>query len=91
MSRLKIDPERFLFDQFVMGPEEIRKYLSRGIRHPLRTNTDDLLITEYSTPRDMLRRRSVEYFVELDQDEFSSESLLRLTSGLDVERIREYR
>jgi spermidine synthase len=91
LARLKLDPERFFFDQFVMGPQEIGKYLKRGIRYPLRANTDDLLITEHRMPKDMLARNTVDFFLELRKDEFSSDSLLRVTKGLQREQIEQYR
>ncbi len=91
LQQLGLDPQSFFFDQFVMGPVEVRKYLSRGARYPLRENTDDLLIIEYRTPKDMHRRHSVDFFVELEEDEFSSDSLLRVTRGLTKEEVRRYR
>lgn len=62
--RVGFDPYLLPVDLFVMNEKELPVYLYSSLEGPLRKNTDDHLITEFSTPKQLFHRNAVDRFQE---------------------------
>ncbi len=63
IQRLGIDPLTIPFELFVMNEPQLNRYLYSNIEKPLHKNTDDLLFTEFSTPKQLTRQKKVRRFI----------------------------
>ena len=66
LARLGFAPDAFPDRFFLMGPEGLGEYLDRG-RQPIPLNTDDRLVTEFSSPRSMFEQRTAPRFAQQDR------------------------
>lgn len=64
INRLGVNPEYLPFELFVMNKKGLINYLYTENEHPLYTNTDDLLYTEFATPKRMVANRKVVKFMK---------------------------
>ncbi|MCB2188968.1 MAG: fused MFS/spermidine synthase [Deltaproteobacteria bacterium] len=65
LERVGLAPSNLVRDLFLMEGGELEDYLVRGSAKALPTNTDNLLITEFSTPKLMARPGSLRTVVGL--------------------------
>jgi predicted membrane-bound spermidine synthase len=87
IQRVGLQPEFLPFDLFVMGEEELSVYLYSDLYKPLPKNTDNLLYTEFSMPKQLIRRNRISNFVEPDQLHGKIGSLLRILKNVDLENL----
>ncbi len=64
IARIGLDPMLLPFRLFVMNPAKLSSYLYSNLQRPLGKNTDDHLITEFSTPKRMIRNQKVTRFLD---------------------------
>ena len=78
----ELNPVTLLRDTFLMNDREVQAYLKEDEIKPLPMNTDDLLITEYTAPKNMLNRRLVKEFVKQSNLEGEEDSLRRIVPDI---------
>lgn len=83
LARVGIDPANALFDSFLMSPETLSSYLYADLREPIRNNTDDHLITEFSTPRRLNDSAPASYFAHSSNLKGDAESLMEMLTNID--------
>ena len=83
-----IDPSLLPLQLFVMNEEEIGRYLYSNLQRPLKKNTDDFLITEFSTPKQLIRRQNVDRFLDLENLHGDIGSLLRILDNVKPGELR---
>ena len=66
LTRLELKPRLIPFEHFVMNESQIGEYLYAGLNQALPLNTDNFLITEFMTPKRLVKQRKVPYFLEPD-------------------------
>lgn len=66
LERVGQSPEKTLFELFVMNRAELSHYLSRDGDERLRKNTDNRLVTEFSTPKRLVDKNVVDRLVDFD-------------------------
>ncbi len=81
--RTGIDPNLFPFQLFVMNGEKISDYLYSGLDRPLGKNTDDHLLTEFSTPKRITRARKVNRFLDPEGIHGDRKDLLAITDHIE--------
>jgi spermidine synthase len=85
IARLGFDPELLPLLTFFMEEEGLEEYLFSELEKPLQVNSDDFLITEYSTPKHLLKEEVVEEFQDLETARGDLEDLLTIASDLNLE------
>lgn len=75
IERVGLHPRLLPFDLFVMNEEELPGYLYSSLNNPLEKNTDDHVITEFSTPKQLFRRSTVDRFQDPNRLHGNLESL----------------
>ena len=75
IQRTGHDPLLLPFETFVMNEEELGVFLYSDLKRPLRLNTDDHLVTEFSTPKQLARHQMVRKFSIPGQLEGNMKSL----------------
>jgi DNA-directed RNA polymerase subunit L len=94
IHRLGYDPELLPLRTFLMNEREVKLYLYSTLEKPLRKNSDDYLITEYSTPRNLLRQSAVQRFNSIQSLQGNIDKLLAITKKEDLgyllERMEEH-
>ncbi len=87
---VRVHPDPFLapFELFVMNEKELSTYLYSNLRGPLERNTDDLLFTEFSTPKNLIRRKNVVRFSQAKHLHGDPEVLMEIIKNFDVDEIR---
>lgn len=89
IARLGLDPLLLPLELFVMDEQELSAYLYAGLGRPLRMNTDDLMITEYSTPKQLIRRDTASRFVDRGQPHGDLDRLLPIFTNIDEAELLE--
>ncbi len=87
IERLGYDPETLVLQTFLMSEDDVTRYVQAIPEVRRRVNTDDLLITEFSTPKDMIQRNVVERFVTPEGLHGRPKSLLRIIEGVDPAKV----
>ncbi|MBI9093190.1 MAG: hypothetical protein JEZ12_28595 [Desulfobacterium sp.] len=55
----------------------------------MRKNTDNLLITEFSTPKELVRRRKVTRFIDPENLHGNQSSLMAIMENFDIQQIND--
>lgn len=76
LEKINLDAETLLKDLFLKNNNEIQLYLNKNKQGVLKINSDDLLITEYTAPKDMVSNRLVN-LVDTSEDAISKDIQLR--------------
>lgn len=87
IGRLGYDPETVTFYTFAMDEEDITEYLYTDMSEPVRMNTDNLLLTEFSTPKQMAKQHVVKRFENSDNLHGNIEALMAIIEDIDAEQI----
>ncbi|MFW6137541.1 MAG: fused MFS/spermidine synthase [Spirochaetota bacterium] len=87
--RVGLDPSSLILDLFVMDEQDLTGYLYKGNGRPIPKNTDDRLITEFSTPKQLVRHKKVKRFLKPRHLHGDPDSLLRILKNTDRERINK--
>ncbi len=88
IARLGLNPHAVPLRCFVMSERELQDFLQqRDARREL--NTDDLLLTEFSTPEQLARAEVVKHFTAPASPQRCLQSLLPLLTGLDAGAVDE--
>lgn len=74
---------------FAMGEQDISAYLYSNREKSVRINTDDLLFTEFSTPKQILEESAVERFLRSDYLHGDSRSLMEIIENLDTDKLMQ--
>ncbi len=64
IARIGLDPLLLPLRLFVMNAEQVGIYLYADLNRPLPRNTDDLLFTAFSTPKQIVSRQRVKRFID---------------------------
>ena len=75
LEKIDLYSNDIIKDLFLKGNTQIANYLNEDLKKPLKINKDDLLITEYTSPKDMLSNSVVELFIK-DSENKNKESEL---------------
>jgi spermidine synthase len=62
IKRLDFNPEALPFDTFVMNNKQIHDYITSHNGSEIQINSDSFLVTEYSTPKKILKKGAVSRF-----------------------------
>jgi len=83
IQRTGQDPLLLTFETFVMNEDELGMFLYGDLESPIRLNTDDHLVTEFSTPKQLARHQVVQEFATPDQLKGNPRSLARIITNLN--------
>lgn len=86
LVRLGLEPARLPFSVFLMNEEELGRFLADG-DGPVELNTDDRLITEFSTPRQLVRAEVVRRFASPAKLHGNPASLARLLRNVPADAL----
>jgi predicted membrane-bound spermidine synthase len=89
IERVGLDPRLLPMELFVMNEEELSRYLHSTPEAPLPKNTDDHLITEFSTPKQLFRRNNVDRFQEPKRLHGKMESLADILERMNAEELKK--
>ncbi|MBC8469361.1 MAG: fused MFS/spermidine synthase [Planctomycetes bacterium] len=89
ISRLGYNPALLPFRTFAMNEQEITLYLYSDLKRPLQKNTDNLLITEFSTPKQMAEQHFVQRFTKLNGLHGDVESLIGILEQVNLDEVLE--
>lgn len=87
IRRLGYDPPLLPFLTFAMSEQDIAVYLYSDLTRPLRQNTDDFLITEFSTPKQLAQQHNVTRFATTNALRGEMSSLLGIMPDVDMDAI----
>jgi len=87
ISRLGYNPELLPFRTFAMNEQDIALYLYCDLRRPLRQNTDDLLITEFSTPKQIVEQHVVQRFTTDNRLHGDVKSLMEILEPVNLDSV----
>jgi spermidine synthase len=85
IERLGYNVEMLPFWTFVMNEGDISTYLYANHDAPIRLNTDNLLLTEFSTPKQMAAEHMVERFSESDRLHGEMDALMKILVDVDMD------
>jgi spermidine synthase len=85
LARLGCEPADLLPTTFVMNADELGAFLYSDLKEPLPMNTDDLLVTEFSTPKHMVENTVADRFVDIKRLRGDVSSLLAIVTNLKHE------
>jgi spermidine synthase len=83
IERLELDPLLVPVEMFVMSQTELSRFLYSDLTSPLPANTDNLLITEYSTPKRLINKKKIPYFMEPAHLHGDFSSLMSILKNID--------
>jgi len=83
LARLGYEPGELLARTFVMNANELGQFLYADVNGALRTNTDDLLVTEFSAPKHMVENDIARRFAALGPLHGDVSSLLAIVTNLE--------
>jgi spermidine synthase len=89
ISRLGYDPDLLPFWTFTMNEHDISVYLYSDLARPVRKNTDDLLITEFSTPKQIAEQHVVKRFKNSDKLHGDLEALMVILKDVHINEVLE--
>ncbi len=72
---------------FVMNQEDLTDYLYSNLDCPLRKNTDDLLITEFSTPKRLVKKNKVSRFVNPEHLRGDVRGLMKMLDNINEKKV----
>lgn len=67
IAKTGLDPDLVPFNMFVMDDRDLGVYLYGDLANPLPKNSDDLLYTEYSTPKQLFQQKHAWRFLDPEQ------------------------
>lgn len=85
LARVGVDPVSLPFSLYLMGEKDLLTYLYRDAGQPLAMNTDDKLIIEFSAPKQLVRKNTVDRFSQPQKLKGNLDSLWEIIEGLDSE------
>ena len=77
----------FPFKLFVMNEDDLSIYLYSDLKRPLGRNTDDRLITEFSTPKQIIRNQKVARFLDPERIHGNIEEVMAMMDHIDNEEV----
>ena len=83
IERLGLVPAILPFELFVMNEKELSEYLYADLEKPLQRNTDNLLITEFSMPKQLTQRNKPNGFIDPERLHGDIDSLLPMLKNVD--------
>jgi hypothetical protein len=83
LARLECDAALVPFLTFLMNEDELGVFLYGDLSDPLPRNTDDFLVTEFSTPKHLAGDQTVGRFVQPQRLRGSPASLLGILCNVD--------
>jgi len=89
LLRVDCSPDLVPFQTFVMNAEEVGVFLYSDLASPLRRNTDDLPITEFSGPKHMVGNRIARRFAASEGLCGDATSLMKILCRVDAETMLE--
>lgn len=89
IARVGLDPAMVPFELFVMGEQQLPVYLYSQLASELPRNTDNMLITEFSTPRQMFARKNAARFLDPEFLRGDPKAILDILRNIDIEQLNE--
>jgi spermidine synthase len=83
LEKISLNPQTMLQELFLKGNSEIDKYLDIKNKK-LEINSDDKLITEYRTPKNMANNKYVEIFTKPDDLNTNMKSLRKIIPDIEL-------
>ncbi len=87
IERLGYNVETLPLWTFAMNEDDLSVYLYSDLQKPIRKNTDDLLFTEFSTPKQMVDQNVVSRFKKQDKLHGDIESLMKILDQINLEQV----
>lgn len=87
ISRLGYNPELLPFRTFTMNEQDIALYLYSDAMGPMKKNTDNLLFTEFSTPKQIVNQHVVERFTQSERLHGDVQSLMEILEHVNLDEV----
>jgi len=87
INRLGYNIRTLPFLTFSMNEKDIYVYLNSDCEE-IRTNTDNLLFTEFSTPKQMVNGSMVNRFIKIDNLHGQMKSLIEILEDIDIDKLQ---
>jgi spermidine synthase len=87
IARTGLDPPFLPWRLFVMGPRQLGIYLYANLERPLPRNTDDLLITAFSTPKQIVYHHRVTRFINPEKLTADADTVMHLLKNVNANEL----
>lgn len=75
LEKIDLYSDSLLRTLFLKGDTQVKSYLTENINEKLKINSDDLLITEFTAPKDMVNNNLVELFAKPKYENINEDKL----------------